>query len=89
MPFGSKRAALELVAMRLALLAAASFCGTGTLVAGETAPGHFRPLRDVVFPRTPAELARGRYLAEGVLQCFICHSERDWTVDGAPPRAES
>jgi hypothetical protein len=23
--------------------------------------------------------ALGRYLSEGLLQCFICHSERDWT----------
>lgn len=28
---------------------------------------------------------RGRYLAEGLLQCMICHSERDWEKPGAPP----
>lgn len=28
---------------------------------------------------------RGQYLAEGLLQCFICHSERDWQTPGGPP----
>ena len=36
-------------------------------------------------PRTPERIARGKYLSEGLLQCFICHSERDWTKPGAPP----
>jgi len=30
-------------------------------------------------PRTPERLARGKYLVEGVLQCFSCHSELDFT----------
>lgn len=30
-------------------------------------------------------VARGRYLTEGLLQCFICHSERAWDEPGAPP----
>src|SRR5215831_9908254 len=30
-------------------------------------------------PRTPERLARGKYLVEGVLQCFTCHSEIDFT----------
>jgi mono/diheme cytochrome c family protein len=47
-----------------------------------------RALRDVVFARTPARLERGRYLTEGLLQCFICHSDRDWTKPGAPPVAK-
>ena len=33
-------------------------------------------------------LERGRYLSEGVLQCFVCHTDRDWTKPGAPPIAE-
>jgi mono/diheme cytochrome c family protein len=44
-----------------------------------------RPLTNRTFERTPARLARGRYLTEGVLQCFICHSDRDWNAPGAPP----
>jgi mono/diheme cytochrome c family protein len=31
-------------------------------------------------PRTPERLARGKYLVEGLLQCFGCHSEPDFTV---------
>jgi len=27
---------------------------------------------------------RGRYLVQGLLQCFYCHSERDWDLPGAP-----
>ena len=44
-----------------------------------------RPLRDISVPRTPERIARGKYLSEGLLQCFVCHSERDWTKPGAPP----
>ena len=46
-----------------------------------------RPLRSVVFERTTARRERGRYLAEGVLQCFNCHSDRDTSRPGAPPLA--
>jgi mono/diheme cytochrome c family protein len=46
-----------------------------------------RPLRDITVPRTPERVARGKYLSEGLLQCFVCHSERDWTKPGAPPFA--
>ncbi len=35
------------------------------------------------FEQTPIE--RGEYLVEGLLQCMICHSERDWTEPGAAP----
>jgi len=44
-----------------------------------------RPLTDVKFEETPARLKRGDYLVNGVLQCFICHSERDSTQAGYPP----
>ena len=30
-------------------------------------------------PRTPERLARGKYLVEGLLQCWGCHSEVDFT----------
>jgi len=46
-----------------------------------------RALRDVTFERTPARRERGRYLTEGVLQCFNCHSDRDWSKPGGPPKA--
>ena len=34
-----------------------------------------RPLTDRHFERTPARVARGKYLVEGVAACFDCHSE--------------
>src|SRR5688572_2902711 len=48
-----------------------------------------RPLRDITVPRTPERVARGKYLSEGLLQCFVCHSERDWKKPGAPPIPET
>jgi mono/diheme cytochrome c family protein len=37
-----------------------------------------------VIPRTPERYARGKYLAEGVLQCSGCHSDFDYSR--RPPR---
>ncbi|WP_146909716.1 c-type cytochrome [Arenimonas daejeonensis] len=45
-----------------------------------------RPLTDRVFEATAARRDRGRYLGEGLLQCLVCHSERDWEQPGAPPK---
>ncbi|HEY3975254.1 MAG TPA: cytochrome c [Candidatus Sulfotelmatobacter sp.] len=36
-------------------------------------------------PRTPERLARGKYLVEGLLQCWGCHSEIDFTKRPAVP----
>src|SRR6476646_3129758 len=44
-----------------------------------------RPLTGRVCERTPQRIARGQYLAEGLLACFRCHSDRDWNTAGAPP----
>lgn len=44
-----------------------------------------RPLTDRVFETTTERIERGEYLVNGILQCFVCHSERDWTKPGAPP----
>lgn len=41
-----------------------------------------RPLTDRHFEATPNRLARGEYLARGVLGCLDCHSERDWKTPG-------
>jgi mono/diheme cytochrome c family protein len=38
-----------------------------------------------VIPRTPERLARGKYLVNGVLQCFYCHSEVDFSRRPAGP----
>ena len=44
-----------------------------------------RELRDIKYERTPERLERGKYLTEGLLQCFNCHSDRDWKKPGGPP----
>jgi mono/diheme cytochrome c family protein len=46
-----------------------------------------RPLDDRSYAHTPEREARGGYLVNAVLQCMVCHSERDWSQPGAPPRA--
>lgn len=43
-----------------------------------------RPLTARTFERTPARLARGKYLMEGVLVCKECHSPHDWSQHDAP-----
>ena len=61
-----------------------------TLSVAEAAePGYprARPLTNRTFEATPARVERGRYLTEHLLQCFVCHSERDWDAPGAPPVA--
>ena len=44
-----------------------------------------RRLTDRRFESTPQRLARGKYLVEGVLGCFGCHTDADWSKPGAPP----
>jgi mono/diheme cytochrome c family protein len=41
-----------------------------------------RPLTDLHFDVSPARLARGEYLARGVLGCLDCHTEHDWKAPG-------
>jgi Cytochrome c len=43
-----------------------------------------RPLTSRVFESTPARLARGKYLVDGVTPCMDCHSPHDWTKHDAP-----
>ena len=43
-----------------------------------------RALTNRTFAPTPARLDRGRYLTENLLQCFACHSDRDWAQHDAP-----
>jgi len=44
-----------------------------------------RPLTDRKFERTPERLARGRYLVNGVGECFACHGPYDLNAPGWPP----
>ena len=74
--------------MKKALLAiaglvfAAVFAGIGSL---EFYLPRSRPAPEIQVELTPERIERGRYLAENVLQCVDCHSERDWTLYGGPP----
>ena len=43
------------------------------------------PIPDIEVERTPERVARGEYLATAVFGCMYCHSERDWSLFGAPP----
>src|SRR5262245_37002040 len=42
------------------------------------------PVPDVKVSADEAQLARGKYLAEGAMGCLACHSKRDWTKLGGP-----
>jgi mono/diheme cytochrome c family protein len=61
--------------------------GAGLVPAADLSLPRARPLTDRTFEVTSARLERGRYLADNLLQCFICHTERDWSQPGAPPFA--
>jgi mono/diheme cytochrome c family protein len=43
-----------------------------------------RALTDRTFASTAERVDRGRYLTENLLNCFACHSERDWAQHDAP-----
>lgn len=42
------------------------------------------PAESVTVPRTPERVARGKYLAEHVTGCVVCHADRAWSQYGAP-----
>lgn len=43
-----------------------------------------RPAFTEEIERTPARVARGRYLTDHAFACFACHTDRDWTRWAAP-----
>jgi mono/diheme cytochrome c family protein len=43
-----------------------------------------RALTDRTFASTPERLERGKYLTENLLNCFACHTDRDWAKHDAP-----
>ncbi len=81
-----KKALLSLAAVLLLLigLAVQAVVGWRALVFGPRT----RPLTALQVERTPERVERGRYLAEARLGCVFCHSERDWSAPGAPPRRD-
>ena len=70
----------------VAIVAAAALLGAG-VTSHPAPPVWARPLRPITFSRSPGRLARGRYLVNGVLGCFLCHSDRDPSLPGAHPVA--
>ena len=44
-----------------------------------------RPLTNIKYERTAQRLKQGEYLVTSLLECFMCHSERNWKASGAPP----
>ena len=61
-------------------------CIATVLVFFELVLPRHRPAADITVELTPERIERGRYLAVNVLQCVDCHSERDWTLYGGPPK---
>ena len=47
-----------------------------------------RPLTNIKYERTAQRQEQGKYLVTGLLECFMCHSERNWDAPGAPPLVE-
>jgi hypothetical protein len=43
------------------------------------------PAPEMVVEITPERVARGHYLANHVMLCMDCHSEREWSIWTAPP----
>ncbi len=44
------------------------------------------PAPDMQIEGTMAQIERGEYLANNVMVCMECHSQRDWTLFLAPPK---
>jgi len=75
--------------MRKLLLAAVGglvLVAAGAAVYVSTFMPRQRPPPDIRVEVTPELLERGTYLVEHVLLCNDCHSERDWTLYGGPPK---
>lgn len=47
------------------------------------------PAPVLTIERTPERIARGEYLANAVMVCMDCHSQRDWSLYAGPYRPET
>lgn len=72
---------LRLAAILLALVLVLALGGLGYLFLALPRVGAAQDVRVEV---TPERVARGKYLANHVAFCTVCHSQRDWTKFGAP-----
>jgi mono/diheme cytochrome c family protein len=78
--------------MKLLLKVLAGLAGLLVAIAGGLYLWYFLvlppdlPVPDLAVERTPERVARGEYLATAVFGCMYCHSERDWSLFGGPPK---
>jgi mono/diheme cytochrome c family protein len=76
---------LKIAGALVLLLVIVAACGFGYLMfAFPKAP----PVRTVTFDASPDKLARGQYLADHVVGCTTCHTQRDWTKFSGPIKPE-
>jgi mono/diheme cytochrome c family protein len=77
------------------LLGGCFLVASATFAVAQTTPAPAKPAVDVAsvrpvdpapLERTPARIARGRYLVEEVTPCLFCHSPRDYEQPGAPSK---
>jgi mono/diheme cytochrome c family protein len=76
---------LKIVAGLVGLLLIVAACGYGYLM---LAFPKVPPAPTVKFDTSPERLARGEYLAEHVVGCSTCHTQRDWTKFSGPAKRE-
>lgn len=69
-----------------AFVAAVCALVAGALIVAVNLMPRQRPPPDLQVEITPELLERGTYLVDHVLLCNDCHSERDWTIYGGPPK---
>jgi len=61
------------------ILIVVGLIGAGMALGEQSSPPPKR-----IYEPTKARLERGRYLVEGVVHCFSCHSQTDWAKTGLP-----
>jgi mono/diheme cytochrome c family protein len=72
---------LKIVGGLVALILVVAACGIGYLM---FAYPKALPPTEVKFDASPERLARGKYLADHVVGCTTCHTQRDWTKFSGP-----
>ncbi|THH36308.1 c-type cytochrome [Neolewinella litorea] len=67
-----------------ALVAVLLLIAAAGIIYVKTALPKVGPAPDLTVERTPERIARGKYLANHVMSCTDCHSERDWSQFSGP-----
>ena len=77
---GTMRIRLKTVVLTLVVLLLLAVIGGISMVGWQVVLGpDARPTSAEKFEATEARLARGKYLSEGPMHCFFCHTEHDMT----------